>query len=187
MLRRAVSPKLFLRMCVDPFACSHLVSLWCPSLLTFTPVPARSSLGVQCLLAMASPVSLWQGHIHAAAQPPDPCQGHAWLWLPSAPPIYASVTKPGISTWICWKCGLNLDPGNSCCRESSGGSIQLCAWKQNPLERLTCLFFVGSCFEQEFLPILTSEVSPAPSCRLWCPSTQPCSHWGWWSISINSC
>lgn len=74
MLRRAVSPKLLLWMCVDPFACSHLGSLWCPPLPPFTPVPARSSRGVQSLLAMTSQVSVWQGHTYAAAQSPDLCQ-----------------------------------------------------------------------------------------------------------------
>lgn len=100
---------------------------WCPPLPPFTPVPARSSLAVQPLLALASLVSLLQGHVHAAAQPPDPCQDHACLWVPSAPPVHAFVTRLGISTGICWKCGLNLEPGSFCCRESTRGSLHLYA------------------------------------------------------------
>lgn len=67
MLGRAESHRLFLWMCVTP---RHLGALHCH------PVATSPSLGVQSLLAMTTLVSLWQGHVPAAAQPHDPRQGH---------------------------------------------------------------------------------------------------------------
>lgn len=64
-LRRA-SVSQVISVCAFSFPTATLV----PSTPTLPPAPARSSLGVQVLLAMTSLVSLWQGQVHAPAQPP---------------------------------------------------------------------------------------------------------------------
>lgn len=109
-LKRPVLPKLSLQTCLTAFPCSYLRSFHLPPLPPFTPTPSCSSLGVQSRLAMASKVPVWQGHIHAAAQPPAPRQGRARLCLSSASQSYAFVTGLWIFTCTSWKHGLNIEP-----------------------------------------------------------------------------